>query len=160
MECPECQTEIPDNANFCLNCGYALGEKEQQPKPSFIPDVERKRITALFSDLSGYTAMTEKLDPEDVKDITSNIFTGVKDVINKYEGFLEKFAGDGVLALFGVPKTHEDDPIRAIRAALEIHEFVEKLNPRYESKLSRPLCMHSDCWGQIFEFDKLDAICI
>ena len=143
MECPECQTEIPDNANFCLKCGYALGEKEQQPKPSFIRDAERKRITALFSDLSGYTAMTEKLDPEDVKDITSNIFTGVKDIINKYEGFLEKFAGDGVLALFGVPKTHEDDPIRAIRAALEIHEFVEKLNPRYESKVSRPLCMHS-----------------
>ena len=117
MKCPECQTDLPDGANFCFKCGQELTVKDQPSKSSPLPDAERKRVTALFSDLSGYTALTEKLDPEEVKDITSHIFDGVRDVVAKYEGSIERFSGDGVLALFGVPKTHEDDPIRAIRAA-------------------------------------------
>lgn len=87
--------------------------------------------------------MTEKLDPEEVKEITGRIFDGVKAVVRKYEGFIEKFAGDGVLALFGVPRAHEDDSIRAIRAAREIHGLVEALSPRYEIKVGRALSMHS-----------------
>jgi len=87
--------------------------------------------------------MTEKLDPEEVKEITGRIFDGVKAVVNKYEGFIERFAGDGVLALFGVPRAHEDDPIRAIQAALDIHALVEALNPRYQIKVGRALSMHS-----------------
>ena len=119
MKCPKCQTELPETANFCFKCGKELNVGEQPPRPSSIPEAERKRVTALFSDLTGYTAMTEKLDPEEVKEITGRIFNGVKTVVSKYEGFIEKFMGDGVLALFGVPKAHEDDPVRAIRAALE-----------------------------------------
>ena len=92
---------------------------------------------------SFHTAMTGKLDPEEVKEITSRIFDGTRAIIKKYEGFIERFAGDGILALFGVPKTHEDDPIRAIRAALEIHRFVESLNPLYQNKVGRTLTMHS-----------------
>lgn len=87
--------------------------------------------------------MTSKLDPEEVKEITSRIFDGVRAVVNKYEGFIERFAGDGVLALFGVPKSHEDDPIRAIHAAREIHELVESLSPQYQAKIGRALSMHS-----------------
>jgi len=143
MKCPKCQTELPETANFCFKCGQRLNVGEQPPKLSTIPEAERKHVTALFSDLSGYTSMTEKLDPEEVKEITGRIFDGVKAVVNKYEGFIERFAGDGVMALFGVPRAHEDDPIRAIRAAREIHAHVEALSPRYEIKVGRALSMHS-----------------
>jgi class 3 adenylate cyclase len=90
-----------------------------------VPETEGERVhvTVLFSDLCGYTAMSEKLDPEELKEITTKIFSQISKVIDKYEGFVEKFVGDAVMALFGVPKTHEDDPIRAIRAAMEIQSL-------------------------------------
>ena len=143
MKCPECRTELPDGANFCFKCGQELTVYAESSKQISIPEAERKRVTALFSDLSGYTAMTEKLDPEEVKEITSRIFDGIRKVVGKYEGSIERFAGDGVLALFGVPKAHEDDPVRAIRAAREIHELVQSISPRYEPRVGRPLSMHS-----------------
>ncbi len=108
-----------------------------------VREAERKRITALFSDLSGYTAMTERLDPEEVKGITDRIFDESRAIIKKYDGFIERFVGDGFLALFGVPRAHEDDPIRAIRAAWEIHRFVDLLNPHYKTKIPHVLSMHS-----------------
>ena len=143
MNCPKCQNENPATAKFCNECGAVLNLEEQPRKFSSTSEAARKRVTALFSDLSGYTSMTEKLDPEEVKEIMGRIFDGVKAVIRKYEGFIEKFAGDGVLALFGVPKAHEDDPIRAIHAAGEIHELVEAFSPRYETKVGHALLMHS-----------------
>ena len=143
MKCPKCQNENPLNAKFCFQCGVALSSEIQTSNTTPLRESERKRISALFSDLSGYTAMTTKLDPEEVKEITSRIFDGTREIIRKYEGFIERFAGDGFLALFGVPKAHEDDPIRAIRAALEIHNFVESLNPVYQVKVGRALTMHS-----------------
>ena len=87
--------------------------------------------------------MTEKLDPEQVKEITGQVFAGVKQIIAKYDGFIDRLLGDGVLAFFGIPKTHEDDPVRAVQATLEIHEFVKELSPRYESRFGAPLSMHS-----------------
>ena len=105
-------------------------------KPVAAPDAERKQITALFSDLSGYTAMTGQLDPEDVHEIIGKIFQEIKLVVTRYDGFIEKFAGDGALILFGVPQAHEDDPVRAIRAAREIHDCVEAISPLYESVLA------------------------
>jgi len=143
MNCPKCQNENPANAKFCNECGAALNLEEQPRKLSSTSEAERKRVTALFSDLTGYTAMTERLDPEEVKEIMGRIFDGVKAIVGKYDGFIEKFAGDGVLALFGVPMAHEDDPIRAIRAAREIHSLVETLSPRYETKVGHALTMHS-----------------
>jgi class 3 adenylate cyclase len=87
--------------------------------------------------------MTEKLDPEQVKEITGQVFGGVKEIVAKYEGFIDRLLGDGVLAFFGIPKAHEDDPVRAIQAALEIHEFVKGLSPRFGGRIGAPLSMHS-----------------
>jgi len=79
--------------------------------------------------MSGFTAMSEKMDPEETKEIMGKIFGEISKVVAKYEGFIEKFIGDAVMALFGASATHEDDPVRAIKAAREIHEIVSSSAP-------------------------------
>ena len=115
------QAQSAEVAGFALSCGLKLAHEAETAWTTPASESERKQVTALFSDLTGYTAMTERLDPEEVKEITGRIFGEVEQVVKKYDGFIERFAGDGVLALFGVPKAHEDDPVRAVRAAMEIH---------------------------------------
>ena len=168
MKCPKCQFDNNQEAKFCKKCGTELkltclscghfherdslfceqcGRmlKEVAPSESKLKkaDGERKHITVLFSDISGYTALCEKLDPEETKEIISQVFAEISRIITKYEGFIEKFVGDGVMALFGVPKGHEDDPIRAIKSAQEIHEKVETLSPEFEKKIGQTISMHS-----------------
>jgi class 3 adenylate cyclase len=87
--------------------------------------------------------MSERLDPEEVKEITSKIFDDISKIITKYEGFVEKYAGDAVMALFGATEAHEDDPVRAIKAAREIHKLVDSLSPQYEERIEQPLSMHT-----------------
>lgn len=161
--CPECNFLNPPNFKFCGECGHELRKPQKYPStdetksipylekpladeipriPSSV-DGERKYVTALFSDMSGYTAMSEKLDPEEVKEITSRIFGEISSIVNEYDGFIEKFIGDAVMALFGVPKAHEDDPVRAVRVAIEIHDLVRAMGPELEEKIGRPLSMHS-----------------
>jgi len=168
MKCPKCQFENREGAKFCKKCGSRLEllcpscghpfevdnlfcdecgqklEKEEvteRKEPSI--EGERKQVTVLFSDLSGYTAMSEKLDPEEVREIMSQVFGGITSVVSKYEGSIQKFIGDAVVAFFGLPKAHEDDPVRAIRAAREIHSFVETMSPRVEQRVGRSLSMHT-----------------
>jgi class 3 adenylate cyclase/tetratricopeptide (TPR) repeat protein len=143
MICPKCQSENREDAKFCNECGRRLDGVVDTEKavPTF--EGERKYVTVLFSDLSGYTAMSERLDPEEVKEIMSRIFGEVAQVVTKYEGFIEKFIGDAVMAIYGVPKAHEDDPLRAIRAAREIHGLIEALSPKLEQRIGRPLTMHT-----------------
>jgi class 3 adenylate cyclase/tetratricopeptide (TPR) repeat protein len=155
IKCPGCEKSLPPRAKFCDACGRDLRQPQksdpQIPQPAPAKDTppakpiasERKHVTALFSDLSGYTAMSERLDPEEVKEITGKIFDEVSKIISKYEGFVEKFAGDAVMALFGAAEAHEDDPVRAIKAAREIHNRVNALSPQYEERIEQPLVMHS-----------------
>jgi class 3 adenylate cyclase/tetratricopeptide (TPR) repeat protein len=141
--CPECSSENLPEDKFCGECGQKLERVKESEKPIPAIDGERKHVTVLFSDLSGYTSMSERLDPEDVKGITSRMFGEVAQVIHKYEGFVEKYAGDAVMAIFGVPKAHEDDPIRAIRAAREIHRLVKSMSHEIEGKIEQPVSMHT-----------------
>ncbi len=162
LTCPECGQIDPPESKFCSECGCnlesakeasnAISDTEnlshppspEKPTGDIAPIVgERKHVTVLFSDLTGYTSITEKLDPEEVKDITSRIFGEIAQVIAKYEGFIEKFIGDAVMAVFGIPKVHEDDSVRAIKAAREIHSLVEGLSPEFQNKIGRRLSMHT-----------------
>ncbi|MGO9570735.1 MAG: zinc-ribbon domain-containing protein [Desulfomonilaceae bacterium] len=111
MKCGKCGLENPEGMNFCGKCGTSLHAASPHHEPGYaptrkrlIPEPERKHVTALFSDLTGYTSMTEKLYPEQVKEITGHIFTGVKQIVSEYEWFIERVMGDGVLAFFGVPR--------------------------------------------------------
>jgi len=148
--CPSCQSVNQPSSRFCGECGFDFTKTSaitpqpiETPSKPTITDQERKNVTVMFSDLSGYTAMTEKLDPEEVKEIMDRIFGKISQVVVKYEGFIEKFVGDAVMAIFGVPKTHEDDSVRAIRAAREIHNMVKEISPTLTKTIGRPLYMHT-----------------
>ena len=143
QDCPQCGRASPLSAKFCAECGLRLGELAEGETAAAGTEGGRRYVTALFSDLTGYTAMAERLDPEEVKEITGRVFAGVVEIISKYEGFVEKFIGDAVVAIFGIPATHEDDPVRAIRAAREIHERVEMIGLDLEKSIGQPLSMHS-----------------
>jgi class 3 adenylate cyclase len=115
--CPQCGEENPDRARFCLACGSAL----VAPEPA---REERKRVTVLFADLVGFTSRAELLDPEEVRALQAPYWARVKAEIERYGGTVEKFIGDAVMALFGAPVAHEDDPERAVRAALTIRDRI------------------------------------
>jgi class 3 adenylate cyclase len=91
-------------------------------------DERRKLVTVLFADLAGWTSMSEQMDPEEVREIQDAYIEAVTPPIQKFGGSVEKYIGDAVLAVFGVPQAHEDDPERAVRAALGMHGTLAELN--------------------------------
>ena len=148
--CPACSKVNKSGSKFCNGCGHKLDEPLSKTQPTSTPDSERKHVTVLFSDMSGYTTMTEKLDPEETKEIMGKIFGEISKVVAKYGGFIEKFIGDAVMALFGVPQSHEDDPVRAIKASREIHDVVSSLSSQFEKRIGKALCMHTGiCTGLV-----------
>jgi class 3 adenylate cyclase/tetratricopeptide (TPR) repeat protein len=156
LTCSQCNGEYLPEDQFCGKCGYQIATatvrefQTSEAKPIPLAESERKFITVLFSDLSGYTAMTEKLDPEEVEEVMGKIFGEISRVVAKYEGFIERFFGDAAMALFGFPTAQEDDPVRAIKAARDIHEIVSSLSPRYERSIGKPLVMHTGiCTGLV-----------
>jgi class 3 adenylate cyclase/tetratricopeptide (TPR) repeat protein len=126
--CTSCGTENPDQAHFCFSCGAAI----VAAPPPVAPSEERKVITAIFVDLVGSTARSENLDPEDVKALVAPYHARVRGELEGHGGTFEKFSGDAILALFGTPKAHEDDPERAIRAALAVRQGIAELNAEDE----------------------------
>jgi class 3 adenylate cyclase/tetratricopeptide (TPR) repeat protein len=104
---------------------------------------ELRQVTVVFSDLSGFTAMSERLDPEDVQDVTEQVFGAARGVIESYGGRVDKLLGDAVMAVFGDPVAHEDDAERAVRAALGVHRAVGDLSPSVEARTGFALTMHT-----------------
>ncbi|HZD81185.1 MAG TPA: adenylate/guanylate cyclase domain-containing protein [Actinomycetota bacterium] len=123
--CPACGTENPEAARFCNACGERLPEAE-------IAAEVRKTVTVVFCDVTGSTALGERLDPEALRRVMSRYFATMTEAIERHGGTVEKFIGDAVMAVFGIPSTHEDDALRAVRAASEMREALRRLNKELE----------------------------
>jgi class 3 adenylate cyclase/tetratricopeptide (TPR) repeat protein len=138
--CSNCGSPIRPGDRFCSECGEEISKKPEGKQRKIAS--ERKHITILFADLSGYTTLAERLDPEEVKDLINHIIGEIAKVVNNHGGYIEKFAGDQVMAVFGVPLTHEDDPVRALNTASEIHEVVQILSTQVQEDIGQPLAVH------------------
>ncbi len=122
------------------NIPEELAHKIEKSKRSL--EGERKNVTVLFADISGFTSMSELLDPEEVSTVMNNCFKVLSDCIYRYEGFIDKFIGDCIMALFGAPVAHENDPELAVRASLDMMRELDKFNRTLKVKLEKPLSMH------------------
>jgi class 3 adenylate cyclase/tetratricopeptide (TPR) repeat protein len=160
--CPGCNASNPPGNKFCHHCGESLraGPRPVSTSPAPPPAAplapplaplpaapqlmgERRHATIVFSDLAGYTAMNERLDPEEVEALLGRIKEAAVAIVERHGGMVNQFVGDEVLALFGIPLAHEDDPLRAVRAALELHDMVRAMSPEVEERIDQPLRMHT-----------------
>ncbi|MDP6707876.1 MAG: adenylate/guanylate cyclase domain-containing protein, partial [Alphaproteobacteria bacterium] len=124
--CPACSAVVGADHRFCQSCGQALEPTAAAPKT---PSAERRQITVLFADLSGFTRLTSELDAEETHALLNCFFAAVDQVVEHYGGSIDKHIGDAVMAVFGAPVAHTNDPERAVRAALDIHGAVAELEP-------------------------------
>jgi class 3 adenylate cyclase/predicted ATPase len=127
--CPECGEENPPRFRLCGFCGTPLAA----PLP---PREVRKTVTIVFSDLKGSTAMGEQLDSESLRELMTDYFESMRAILERHGGRVEKYIGDAIMAVFGLPRLHEDDALRAVRAAAEMRDELHRLNDRLE-----------DTWG-------------
>src|SRR4051812_19246349 len=122
--CPNCGQENGATAKFCSECGASLAVSETQG---------RKVVTILFSDITGSTSLGEQLDPESLRGVMGRFYDIARSVVARHEGSVEKFIGDALMAVFGVPTVHEDDALRAVRAALDLVRELEGVNDELEA---------------------------
>ena len=125
--CPACESPVPGEAHFCMNCGAALDDTPA-PRTAESPPEERRQVTVLFADLSGYTAFAERMDPEAVKSLVDRALLRLGREVERYGGTVDKYIGDNVMALFGAPVAHEDDAERAVRAGLGMQDAMHEVN--------------------------------
>src|ERR1700722_2214318 len=126
--CRECGASLQPGSRFCAACGYAIDAGSG-----------RRQLTLLFSDVVGSTALSERLDPEELRDLLTSYRRVCQDAIGRYEGHISQFLGDGVMSYFGYPVAHEDDAVRASCAALSILEGVQLVNHRIGRRLEAEL---------------------
>ena len=140
MKCANCQFEVSTGFAFCPGCGSKLAAAVA--KPPALAHADRRSASVLFADLSDFTTISERLDAEDVRALQTDLFGALRGVIERYDAFVEKFVGDAVMAVFGAPMAHEDDPQRAVNAALDMHAAVVTLSERWHPRLGHPLTLH------------------
>jgi class 3 adenylate cyclase/tetratricopeptide (TPR) repeat protein len=147
--CASCSAELPAGAKFCAECGTKVGGTKPAPSPSpretpkhladkirqskSAVEGERKQVTVLFADVKGSMELAESLDPEAFSKIMSRFFVILTEGVERFEGFVDKFTGDGIMALFGAPIAHEDHAQRACYAALHLKDEIA----RYATELKR-----------------------
>ena len=134
MTCPNCGENNLAGAKFCHACGRPLTQEQ--------PEV-RKVVTVLFCDVSGSTALGERLDPESVRHVMGGFFAEARTAIERHGGTVEKFIGDAVMAVFGIPATHEDDALRAVRAASDIRHALARLNLEFSREFGIELSIRT-----------------
>ena len=131
--CPTCQHPVRPNAKFCDECGTSLATVPTvvapvAVAPPLVIEDELRIVTVVFADVSGFTALSETLAPEEVTETMNGCFEAVVAPILRYEGVVDKYVGDAVMARFGAPQAHEDDPERALHAALEMQQAIQNYN--------------------------------
>ena len=157
--CPQCGKLNPLGSKFCNECGLNLANQfypdlssrslqqptssSTPPEPAALPEGERRQATIVFSDLSGYTSLNERLDPEEVEAFMSQIKDEAVRIVESHEGIVNQFIGDEVVAIFGIPTAHEDDAVQAIKAAKKIHEVVCQISLQVEKETGAQLRMHT-----------------
>jgi adenylate cyclase len=137
--CAVCGAETPAEARFCMSCGAEL-DQGKKPTHAAESSEQRRLVTVVFADLSGYTSLAERLDHETVKALVERCLTRLAAEVDRFGGHVDKFIGDNVMAVFGAPVAHEDDPERAVRAALEMQvamgEIKEEAAPEFGIELA------------------------
>jgi len=124
LVCASCGHENSESAKFCEECGFSSAVVVARAKE------QRKTVTVLFCDLAGSTALGETLDPERLRALLARYFERMRSIVERHGGSVEKFIGDAVMAVFGVPVLHEDDALRAVRAAVEMRDALPELGPQ------------------------------
>ena len=146
MLCPECESENAASSRFCGGCGRPLAGAPAAPSP-VQQRGERRQLTVMFCDLVDSTALSERLDPEDLCEVIEAYRACCADAVDRYGGHVAQYLGDGILAYFSFPAAHEDDPERAVRAGLEIHAGLREANPslqrRYGVRLAAKVAIHT-----------------
>ena len=129
--CPNCGAPAPADARFCMSCGDPLDEAHAEVAGARVPvrlSEERRQVTVLFADLSGYTAVAERMDPEAVKALVDRALMRLGGEVERHGGTVDKYIGDNVMAIFGAPVAHEDDAERAVRAGLGMQSAMDEVN--------------------------------
>ena len=162
-DCPQCGYVCPLEFRYCPKCGAGVAQEpaappqppapaahltvqqgDRPPSPTPAPPIaeaERRSVTVLFADVVGFTSLAERLDPEELRSLMMGCFQTLAEEIRRYDGFIEKFIGDAILAVFGAPVAHEDDPERAVRAALDMQARLQRLRAGSDGSAAGALAM-------------------
>src|SRR4051794_1991114 len=144
LRCSSCSTPYAPGQKFCAECGSSLGgapapRTPEPPAPRRVPNSalpeERRWVTVLFADISGYTAMAERMDAELVKAMVDRCLRRLGEEVERFGGTVDKYIGDNVMAIFGAPVAHEDDAERAVRAALAMHDAIMEIDPELQLRV-------------------------
>src|SRR3954447_7903838 len=134
--CPRCAAPAGETARFCSACGAAL------PGTAAAPPA-RKVVSVMFADVSGFTALSERHDPESLQQVMNRYFAVMREVVGRHGGIVAKVLGDALMVLFGVPAAHEDDATRAARCSLEMQVALDALNDEIQAGWGERLRTHT-----------------